>query len=93
MKLRLDENLPHEMRHHLPGHDAFTVAYMQWGGISNGELLQRVAGEGFDALITIDSGIQYEQNLASLPCAVVILRAQSNAWEHIDPHMAALLRV
>ena len=26
MKLLLDENLPHELRHELPGHDCYTVA-------------------------------------------------------------------
>jgi predicted nuclease of predicted toxin-antitoxin system len=32
MKILLDENLPHELRRLLPGHDAFTVAYLGWSG-------------------------------------------------------------
>jgi predicted nuclease of predicted toxin-antitoxin system len=91
MKLLLDENLPHELRKHLPGHDSFTVAFMSWKAIRNGELLKRAAAEGFDALVTIDSGIEYEQNLASLPCSVVIIRAESNVFEHIEPHLPELL--
>jgi hypothetical protein len=54
-------------------------------------LLKRAAAEGFDALLTIDSGIEYEQNLASLPCSVVIIRAESNVFEHIEPHLPELL--
>jgi predicted nuclease of predicted toxin-antitoxin system len=27
MKVLLDENLPHALRHHLPGHDVYTVTY------------------------------------------------------------------
>lgn len=50
MKLLLDENLPHQMRLELPGHEVFTAAYMNWGGIENGELLRQAAAEGFDAL-------------------------------------------
>jgi predicted nuclease of predicted toxin-antitoxin system len=92
MKLLLDENMPHKLRRHLPGHNVFTAAYMSWGGIRNGELLQRAASEGFDAILTIDAGIEYEQNLSALPCSVVIIRAQSNAFEHIEPHLPALLR-
>ena len=91
MKLLLDENLPHKLRQHLPGHDVFTIAYMKWGGIRNGELLARAAAEQFDALITIDSGIEFEQNLPVLPCSVVIIRAPSNAFEHIEPFLPALL--
>lgn len=36
MKLLLDENLPHQLRHELPDRDCFTVAYMGWGGVANG---------------------------------------------------------
>ncbi len=93
MKLLLDENLPHKLRQHLPGHDVFTSAYMNWGGIKNGELLARAAAEGFDALLTIDAGIEFEQNLATLPCSVVIISAESNAFEHIEPHIPKLLDV
>lgn len=40
MKLLLDENLPHDLRQHLAGHVVFTVAYMGWSGMKNGDLLQ-----------------------------------------------------
>ena len=40
MKLLLDENLPHELRHELHGHEVATVAYMGWRGIRNGELIR-----------------------------------------------------
>lgn len=74
MKLLLDENLPHQLRHELPGHDSFTVAYMGWVGVENGELLKRAAAQGFDALVTKDANVRYEQNLVNLPIAVIIVR-------------------
>jgi len=49
MKVLLDENLPHDFRHFLPGHEVFTAAYQGWTGLRNGELLARAAAEGFDA--------------------------------------------
>lgn len=70
MKLLLDENLPHDLRYFLPGHQVFTVAFMGWSGVKNGELLGRAAAEGFDALLSLDSGIAYQQNLHALPCSV-----------------------
>jgi predicted nuclease of predicted toxin-antitoxin system len=92
MKLLLDENLPHKLRQHLPDHHVFTVAFMAWRGIKNGRLLQNAAEHGFDALLTLDAGIEYEQNLQSLPCFVVVVRAASNAFEHIEPHIPAILQ-
>lgn len=91
MRLLLDENLPHQLRHELPGHDVFTVAFMGWGGIDNGELLRRAASAGFDALLTKDANVQYEQNLVNLPLAVVILHAPTNDIDDIRPLIPGLL--
>jgi predicted nuclease of predicted toxin-antitoxin system len=91
MKLLLDENLPHDLRHFIPGHDVFTVAFMGWGGIANGQLLALAAGQGFDALITLDSGIFHQQNPATLPCSVVIIKVKSNKLSDIQPLLTELL--
>jgi hypothetical protein len=48
MKLLLDENLPHQLRHEIIGHDVFTTVYMGWSGIENGDLLKAAAGVGFE---------------------------------------------
>jgi predicted nuclease of predicted toxin-antitoxin system len=93
MKLLLDENLPHQLRHELPGHDCFTVAYMGWGGIENGELLALAESHGFDALLTKDANLEYEQNLIDLPVAVVVIEAASNDIEDIRPLLPGLLAV
>jgi predicted nuclease of predicted toxin-antitoxin system len=92
MKLLRDENLPHQLRHELPGHDCFTVAHMNWGGIENGELLALAAAADFGALLTKDANLQYEQNLKNLPIAVVVLRATTNDIEDIRPLLPALLQ-
>ena len=93
MKLLLDENLPHQMRLELPGHDVYTAAYMGWGGVENGELLQRAAAGGFDALVTNDRGLEYQQNPATLPVAVVVVLAPANTIEALRPAYPALLAV
>jgi predicted nuclease of predicted toxin-antitoxin system len=90
MKLLLDENLPHRLRPLLTGHDVFTVAYLKWKGIENGRLLALAAQNGFDAVLTKDSGIPYEQNRTTLPCAL-ILHAQSNSLEDVQPLVPAVL--
>jgi predicted nuclease of predicted toxin-antitoxin system len=90
MKLLLDENLPHQLRHEIIGHDCITVAFMGWSGVENGELLRRAAGEDFDALLTKDANVQYEQNLVNLPLAVVILHAATNDIDDLRPLLPAL---
>ena len=57
MKLLLDEMMPHKLRQHLPGHEVFTTAYMQWGGVRNGALSAKAAANQFDAMITVDAGM------------------------------------
>ena len=93
MKLLLDENLPHQIRLELPGHDVFTAAYMGWCGIENGELLHEAAAAGFDALIANDRGLEYQQNLDALPLAVVVVLAEANTIEAIRPIYPALLEL
>lgn len=91
MKLLLDENLPHRLRPLIVGHDVFTVDFMGWKGIENGKLLRLAADNGFDAVITKDNGMPYEQNLPTLPCSIVVLQAPSNAMSDIQPLVPALL--
>lgn len=63
---------------------------MGWAGVKNGELLRNAAG-AFDVFITIDQGIEYQQNLISLEVAIVVLRAQSNDIAALLPLVPSLL--
>jgi predicted nuclease of predicted toxin-antitoxin system len=91
MKILLDENLPHRLRPLLIGHDVFTVAFMKWNGVENGELLTLAAADGFEAVITKDTGMPYEQNTQTLPCSIVVLEAPTNELDDIRPLIPALL--
>jgi hypothetical protein len=74
-----------------PGHDVYTVYYMGWSGVRNGELLARSAKSGFDAFVTLDSGVPFQQNVAAHAIAVVVLRAPSNDIEDLLPLVPRLL--
>jgi predicted nuclease of predicted toxin-antitoxin system len=78
MKLLLDECLPIDLRHDIPGHDVFTVGFMGWKGVKNGQLLSLAASDGFDALITTDRNIEHQQNLTALPVAVIVLHTSND---------------
>ena len=90
MKVVLDECLPRRLTRELPGHEARTVQQMGWSGISNGQLLALI-GQQFDAFITVDSNLAFQQNLGSLPVAVIVLHAPSNKIEDLRPLLPRLL--
>jgi len=91
VKILLDENLPHDLRHHLTGHDVFTVQYMGWAGTRNGALLKRAAIDAFDVVLTMDNGVAYQQNILALPVCVVVLSAPSNDIDDLLPLVPVLL--
>jgi predicted nuclease of predicted toxin-antitoxin system len=85
MKILLDENLPHQLRLEIREHDVFTVAFMGWSGVDNGELLQRAIAADFAVFISNDRGLEYEQSLSGLAIAVVVLlptKIQSKQFDH-----------
>ena len=90
MRVVLDECLPKRLSRELPGHEVRTVQQMGWSGISNGKLLSLIRGQ-FNAFITVDSNLAYQQNLSTLPVAVVVLRAPSNKIEDLRPLLPRLL--
>lgn len=77
MKLLLDECLPQPLRLHIVGHEVSTVGYMEWAGISNRRLLALAAANGFDALITADRNLEYQQDPLNVPLALIVLSAKS----------------
>ena len=84
MRLLLDECVPKRLKRDLPGHDARTVQDLGWTGIKNGALL-RLANEQFDALLTVDQGIEHQQNLSGLNISVVVMMAPSNDVDDLRP--------
>ena len=91
MRLLLDENLDWRLRHDLPGHQVESVPLIGWAGIENGELLTKAVDARFDVLVTMDSNMMHQQNIAKYPIAVIALRAPSNRLADTRPLMPALL--
>jgi hypothetical protein len=56
----------------LGSHACSTVQDEGWGGIKNGDLLQRAEAE-FDLFITSDQNIRYQHNLAGRSIAILEL--------------------
>lgn len=88
MRILLDENLPRRLKGHFPTDvEVLTVQERGWSGIKNSELLRLAAGE-FEVFLTMDRGVEFQQNLQSLSLGVLIIRAPSNRFEDLLPLMS-----
>lgn len=90
MRILLDEQLPLDLAAELVGHEVHTVVGLGWQGVTNGELLRRASGR-FEALVTMDRNLEFQQNLDMLPFGVILLRAASNRMVHLRPLVPAVL--
>ena len=94
MKLLLDESVPRRLAASFPASFTLhTVQEMRWTGTGNGRLLTLAAGEGFDAMITVDRGIEHQQNPDVLPIPVVIMLAARNRLAELQPLVPAVVEV
>ena len=80
MRLLLDENLPKRLKQDFRDHEIYTAADKGWTGISNGKLLGLLVENNFDALLTFDKNLQYQQNFSKYTVAVIVLNAQDNSY-------------
>ena len=69
--------------------EVMTVAERGWSGKKNGELLRAAEAE-FDVFVTMDRGIEYQQNLASRALGVVLISARSNRRNEVGPAIPAV---
>lgn len=83
MRLLLDENLPKRLKLDFAEFEVFTVRDKGWNGIKNGDLLQLMIQESFDALLTFDKNLQYQQNFSKYTITVLVLSATINTYAEL----------
>ncbi len=86
MNVLLDECLDWRLARDLPGHTVKTAQEMGWSGVKNGKLLA-LAQEQFEAFITGDQNLSFQQNMSKYSIAVVVLQAESTRLVHLRPLM------
>jgi len=90
VKVLLDECVDWRLARDIVGHDVKTARQMGWTTIKNGELLTLAAPQ-FDVFVTVDRNLSFQQNLVSLPIAVVVLQAKTNRLADLTPMVPSLL--
>ncbi len=87
MKVLLDACVPRPLRKFLTDHSVHTAQEMGWGQLKNGALL-REAEIQFEAFITTDQNLKYQQSLAGRKLAIIVLPTNSGSQSSDSPPSA-----
>ena len=92
MKVLFDVNMPRPLRLELPGHEIITAQTMGWDRLVNGDLLAAAEQNGFEAMVTADKNLSYQQNLSNRTIAIVVLPSNKlRVLKQIAPAIRAAL--
>jgi hypothetical protein len=91
MRVLLDECIPRKLKYSLSDHDCRTVPEAGFAGKKNGLLLSLAEDAGFEIFVTMDKGLEYQQNLTGRSIAILILGGKSNRLADLLPLVPELL--
>jgi hypothetical protein len=89
VRVLFDQGTPTPLRKHLSTHQVTTAFELGWSALKNGELIAQAEQCGFEALVTTDQNLKYQQNLTARRIAIVVLSTTS--WPRIQQHLAVVL--
>jgi hypothetical protein len=78
VKILLDNCVDTRAKTLFIGHDVQHVLDLGWEALSNGKLLAVAAGAGFEAVVTVDKNVRYQQNLDQLSLSIIELNVIKN---------------
>jgi hypothetical protein len=84
VRIFFDQGTPVPLRRALVGHEIATAFERGWGTLQNGELLGAVEAAGFEAIVTTDQNLRYQQNLEGRRLAILVLLTTD--WRLIREH-------
>jgi hypothetical protein len=87
MRILFDQGTPVPLRKILAAHSVSTAFEMGWAELENGDLLT-AAEKVFDAFITTDKNLRYQQNLAARQLAILVV--QTTNWPEIQKHLGPI---
>jgi hypothetical protein len=64
--------VPRPLKRDLVGHEVLHVVDMGWSSKRNGELLTLMVAERFEALLTVDQNIEFQQNVRASGIGVLV---------------------
>lgn len=74
MLILFDNGTPRGLARFLIGHSVEEARTRGWEELANGDLIDAAEKAGFQAMVTTDKNIRYQQNLAARKIALVVLK-------------------
>ena len=84
-----DHGTPAPLRNCLPGHDVDLAKERELDTWANGRLLKAAEAEGYDVFVTTDKSIPFQQNLAGISFAIIIVPAN---WPQVQRRLSLIQR-
>ena len=87
MRVLFDQGTPDPLRRALTAHVVSTAYELGWSALSNGDLLDAAEAQ-FDAFVTTDQNLRYQQNLTGRRLAILVLPFAS--WPKLQSHVPTI---
>jgi hypothetical protein len=84
VRILFDQGTPAPLRERLTKHTVTTTRDLDWHLLKNGELLGEAEAAGYEAFVTTDQNLKYQQNLPGRRLAIAVLMTTS--WPRINKH-------
>ncbi|HEX8847997.1 MAG TPA: DUF5615 family PIN-like protein [Gemmatimonadaceae bacterium] len=84
MRVLLDSNLPRTLAALLPAHRVESVHQRRWSDLDDGPLLDAAEAE-YDAFLTADQRLRYQQNLRGRRIRIIVVRAPRTSLPVLAP--------
>lgn len=90
MRVLFDQGVPFPISRYLAGHTVEVSADVGWDRLRNGELLTVAEQAGYEALLTTDKNLRYQQNLKDRKIAIIVIgHAQ---WPTLKEHVEKVVQ-
>jgi hypothetical protein len=90
VRVLLDECVDWHLARALMDHEVKTARQMGWTGLKNGELLS-LASRHFDAFVTVERNLAFQQETTRFGLATMVLHARTNRLADLLPLVPKLL--
>jgi predicted nuclease of predicted toxin-antitoxin system len=83
MKIIIDECLPVDIKKLFNDYEIYTIRDLNWTGLKNGQLLEKIVENNFDIFLTVDKKLRFQQNLKGIKLSFIILDIIRNKTEEV----------
>ncbi|MDQ2712097.1 MAG: hypothetical protein M3Y24_07690 [Acidobacteriota bacterium] len=87
----MDECIDEALRHPLTGHLCKTCRYGGFKDFANGELIDAADQGGFQALITVDRNMAYQQSIENRAISTIVLPGRTTNTINFGPQILGCL--